>query len=148
MRALILISLVLSLAACDRLRDRYFPQPPAPTLEDLQPAVERDARPDLVVLETAAVIIVMDDGAQCIGPARERAGTGQGWTGKLTECAYPYSYQVQLNAGAVSGQLQLQEVSALGGVVDEDAPPFRPIAVVLMTDTIGRSYRFESIEGF
>lgn len=145
MRVFGLILIALSLCGCERLQNRYFPQP-EPKLEDLQPAVARDARPDFVVLGTSTAIVVMNDGAQCLGPARAVPGTG--WTGVLTECPYPYSYQVQLNAGAVSGQIQLQEVPALGGVVDESEAPFRPIAVVLVTDSIGRRYRFESVDGF
>lgn len=147
MRVFVLIVVLVSLVGCERLQNRYFPRP-EPKLEDLQPIVERDARPDFVVLDTDAVIVVTEDGAQCLGPARARASEGSGWTGTLTECPYPYTYQVALNAGAVSGQIQLQEVPALGGVVDEDAPAFRPIAVVRITDSIGRVYRFESIDGF
>jgi len=146
MRLLVLVSVCLGLMGCERLQNRYFPRS-EPVLDDLRPVVERAARPNVVVLDTDAVIIVMDDGAQCLGPARARASAGSGWTGTLTECPYLYSYQVQLNAGAASGQIQLQEV-LIGGVVDEDAPPFRPIAVVLITDTLGRAYRFESTEGF
>lgn len=147
MRIVGLLFIALLLGACERLQDRYFPRP-EPKLEDFEPIVERDTRPGFVVLDTSTVIVVMDDGAQCLGPARSRATFGSGWTGTLTECPYPYSYQVQLNAGAVSNQIQLQEVLGSSGVIDENAPVFRPIAVVLVTDSIGRTYRFESAEGF
>ena len=136
--------LALSMSGCGKLRDRYFDR--GEPFEAPAPLPEREARPVQALLEADAVVVGMDDGVQCLGSAGA-AGRANGWTGTLTECPYSYTYEVVLAAGTLSGQVPLQEVFETA-LPDEDEIPFRPLAVVTVTDLTGQSYRFESSAGF
>ncbi|WP_298261448.1 hypothetical protein [uncultured Litoreibacter sp.] len=134
----------LSVSGCGFLRDVLFDRR-AP-FETPAPQPEREARPVLVALEADAVLVGMDDTVQCLGSAGA-AGRANGWTGTLSECPYPYTYEVVLAAGTLPGRVVLQEViNPL--IVDDAEVPFRPLAVVTVTDPNGQSYRFESAAGF
>jgi len=112
------------------------------------PLPERATRPVAVAIDGDTVLVGMDDLMQCRGNAGSAALAGNGWTGTLTECDYPYTYEVVLAAGTPAGFVQLGEVSATSLSSDEGEVPFRPIAVVTVTDLLGQSYRFESADGF
>lgn len=147
MRILSVILLAISLAGCERVGGFLFDRE-TPDLEEITLPDQRLARPVFVVLETDAVIVVMDDQVQCQGPSRGQAASGGGWTGTLKECPYRYTYAVQLAAGAPSGRIQLQEVFAPPLPPEDGEVPFRPLAAVIVTDSVGQSYRFETPEGF
>lgn len=142
-----LMVLIFLAGGCERLSGRFFDRP-EPDFEALKQPDQPIARPNLAFVDTDAVLIVMDDGAQCVGPSRGQAALTGGWTGTLLECPYSYTYAVELAAGAPSGQIQLFEVLEPPLPADEDAIPFRPIARVLVTDAIGRVFRFETQAGF
>ncbi|SDX36437.1 hypothetical protein [Litoreibacter albidus] len=136
--------LAFSVSGCEFLRETFFDR--SPPFEAPAPQPERETRPVLVALDADAVLVGMDDTVQCLGSAGA-AGRANGWTGTLTECPYPYTYEVVLAAGTLPGRVVLQEV--LGpAVVDDAAVPFRPLAVVTVTNLSGQSFRFESSAGF
>jgi hypothetical protein len=107
---------------------------------------DRTARPEFVAYEIETVIVGMDDGTQCRGPAGASLGSA-GWTGTLVECPYPYVYAVELAAGTTAGREFLEPVSD-DVVVEDGAVPFRPLVTVVITDTDGRRFRFQSVNGF
>lgn len=148
MRVLLIIAVILgTLAGCARLNDRFFDRN-TPDFDTIALPSERSARPTFVVLETEVVIVVMEDDAQCIGPSRGQGSVRGGWTGTLQECPYAYTYSVEIAAGAPSGSIVLNEVIPDPLPVNDGQPTFRPLAAVLITDTFGRSYRYETAEGF
>ncbi len=107
---------------------------------------DRIARPEFAVFEIETVIVGMDDGIQCRGPAGASLGAA-GWTGTLEECPYPYTYAVELAAGATAGREFLEPAPA-DIVVEDGEVPFRPFVTVVITDTEGRRFRFQSANGF
>lgn len=137
--------MAFSVSGCDYLRDRFFGGHSAFEEPALQP--ERLSRPVLVALEAEAVLVGMDDTVQCLGNAGS-AGSPNGWTGTLSECPYHYTYEVVLVAGMLPGRVILNEVLGPSLPSDEQDIPFRPLAVVTITDLSGQSYRFESSAGF
>ncbi|SHF81094.1 hypothetical protein BDE40_0457 [Litoreibacter halocynthiae] len=136
--------MAFSVSGCEFLRDMFFDR--GQPFETPAPQPERQTRPVLVALEADAVLVGMDDTTQCLGAAGA-AGRANGWTGTLAECPYPYTYEVVLAAGTLPGRVVLQEVIG-PTIIDETVVPFRPLAVVTVTDAIGQSYRFESSAGF
>lgn len=137
---------VLATSGCERIADFLFDrraafEPPAPLPERLE-------RPVAVAIDGDTVLVGMDDLQQCRGNAGSAAASGNGWTGTLAECDYPYTYEVVLAAGTPPGFVQLAEISGAQLPLDEGEVPFRPFAVVTVTDTTGRGYRFESADGF
>jgi hypothetical protein len=136
--------MAFSVSGCGFLRDVFFDR--NPPFEAPAPQPERETRPVLVALEADAVLVSMEDTTQCLGGAGA-AGRANGWTGTLTECPYPYTYEVVLAAGTLPGRVVLQEV-IIQTLVDEAEVPFRPLAVVTVTNLNGQSYRFESAAGF
>ncbi|SFR43393.1 hypothetical protein [Litoreibacter janthinus] len=136
--------MAFSMSGCEFLRDVFFNR--SKPFEAPAPLPERQTRPVLVALDSDAVLVGMDDTTQCLGSAGA-AGSANGWTGTLTECPYAYTYEVVLAAGTLPGRVVLEEV--LGPlIVDETAVPFRPLAVVTITNQNGQAYRFESSAGF
>ncbi|EPX81209.1 hypothetical protein [Litoreibacter arenae] len=133
-----------SVSGCGFLRDTIFDRGEPFEAPVLPP--ERLTRPVSVELEADAVLVAMDDATQCLGAAGA-AGIANGWTGTLVECPYPYTYEVVLAAGTLPGRVLLEEVMA-PVIVDDTTVPFRPLAVVTITDPSGQSYRFESGAGF
>jgi len=136
--------IAFSVSGCERLRNTVFDR--SEPFEVPAPLPERQARPAVVALEADAVLVGMDDYVQCLGSAGA-ASRPNGWTGTLTECPYPYTYEVVLAAGTLPGQVLLQEAFGTE-LIDEAEVPFRPLAVVTITDLTGQSYRFESSAGF
>jgi hypothetical protein len=136
----------MSVAGCEWVLDRALNRP-SREITLPPPPPERLARPVFVVVEGDRIIVEMDDGAQCLGPARD-AFSPAGWTGTFTECAYPYTYAVALALGSPAEPIVLNEVVGTPLPLEEGEVPFRPIASVRITDTAGFSYRFESAEGF
>lgn len=136
MRLVVLTMLVL--AGCGR----FSPEPPeiAPPLPP-----QNLAPPIAAVIDPDALIVEMGDFSRCRGP--RGAGGSAGWSGTLVECLYPYTYAVELNAGGFSERLFLSQVTGRPRPQDGETP-FRPVAVVTITDHRGRSYRFETAEGF
>lgn len=132
-----------SVSGCERLSGVFDRSQP---FEVPEPQPERQARPVLVALDANAVVVEMDDRSQCLGAAGA-AGRANGWTGTLAECPYPYTYEVVLAAGTLSGQVVLQEVFG-STIVDENEVPFRPLVVVTVTNFSGQPFRFESSAGF
>ena len=106
----------------------------------------RTAVPQFAAFEIDTVIVAMDDGLQCRGPSGAALGAA-GWSGTFVECPYPYSYAVELAAGTVAGREFLEEVP-VDVIVKDGEVPFRPLVTVLITDTDGRRYRFQSLTGF
>lgn len=113
---------------------------------DIAPIPERSAIPAAVVFEGDSVIVAMNDGAECLGSAGALLSPA-GWTGRLSECAYPYRYAVELAAGTVAGRVFLEPAS-LDILVAEGEVPFRPFVTVLITDAAGQRYRFQTADGF
>ena len=132
---------VICLTSCG-VSDRFR----GPEITPPDPLPSRDAVPIFAVLDTQAVRVEMDDGQVCLG-ASGADFSPAGWTGNLSECAYEYQYSVQLNAGALAGSTPLRPVEGLI-LPNDDSPPFRPIARVIVTDFLGRSYSFETTAGF
>jgi hypothetical protein len=142
MRLLICLALVLSgCGVVQKVRD--IGTEPVP---DLPVLPERVARPNFVAFEIETVLVGMDDGTQCRGTAGAALGSA-GWSGVLSECPYPYPYAVELAAGTTAERAYLEEVAA-DIVVEEGDVPFRPLVQVIITDTEGRRFRFQSITGF
>lgn len=133
-------------SGCDGLTGRFFDR--APEFEPPAPLPARATVPIAVAIEGDTVLVGMDDLQQCRGNAGAAATSGNGWTGTLAECAYPYTYEVVLAAGTPPGFVQLDPVETTGLPSAEGEVPFRPIAVVTITDLQGRGYRFESVDGF
>ncbi len=136
--------MAFSVSGCEFLRDVFFDR--SQPFEVPAPQPERQTRPVLVALEAGAVLVGMDDTTQCLGNAGA-AGRANGWTGTLTECPYAYTYEVVLAAGTLPGRVVLQEVIG-SAIIDESDVPFRPLAVVTVTNNSGQSFRFESSAGF
>ena len=142
MRLILCLALVLSgCGVVQKVRD--FGTEPVP---DLPVLPDRVARPNFVAFEIETVLVGMDDGTQCRGTAGAALGSA-GWTGVLAECPYPYPYAVELAAGTTAERAFLEEVPAEIVVEDGDVP-FRPLVSVIITDTDGRRYRFQSVTGF
>ncbi|MEP3347893.1 MAG: hypothetical protein ABJN34_02675 [Litoreibacter sp.] len=137
-------TMALAVSGCGIVKDRVFGR--SEPFEVPAPLPERATRPVVVALESDAVIVGMDDGIQCLGSAGA-AGRSNGWTGTLSECPYAFTYEVVLAAGTLPGQVALRE-TARELVIDETEIPFRPLAVVTITDLSGQAYRFESDAGF
>lgn len=140
----LIATLSFSVSGCEFLRDAFFDRR-AP-FEVPAPLPTREPRPVVVALEDDAVLVGMDDTTQCLGAAGA-AVRSNGWTGMLAECPYPYTYEVALAAGTLPGRVVLQEVIR-EVIIDENAVPFRPLAVVTVTNLSGQSFRFESSAGF
>lgn len=137
--------MTFSVSGCEFLQDVFFDRSRAFEVPVALP--ERQTRPVLVALEAGAVLVAMDDTVQCLGSAGA-AGAANGWTGTLSECPYTYTYEVELAAGTLPGRVVLQEVLGNSLLPDEQEVPFRPLAVVTITDQLGQAYRFESSAGF
>ena len=140
----LIAAMAFPVSGCGFLRDVFFDR--SKPFEAPAPQPERETRPVLVALEAGAVLVGMDDTTQCLGNAGA-AGRPNGWTGTLTECPYPYTYEVVLAAGTLPGRVVLQEVVGQT-IIDETEVPFRPLAVVTVTNLSGQSFRFESSAGF
>jgi len=94
MRVALVLSLLVSVSGCDRVREIVRPG----STQELTlppPLPDRDAQPVLAVLEDGSVFVEMDDGVQCLG-ASGAALSSAGWSGTLSECVYAYPYQVEL----------------------------------------------------
>lgn len=135
-----------ALGSCDWVLDRALNRPDQ-SITLPPPPPSRLAQPEFVLLQGDRVIVEMDDGVQCLGASGVRFSPA-GWTGTLTECDYAYSYAVALSAGTPAGDIPLLPVTDPLLPIDEDDVPFRPLASAVVTDTSGRSFRFESVEGF
>ncbi|MEM6595558.1 MAG: hypothetical protein AAF672_12285 [Pseudomonadota bacterium] len=145
MRVLFLIPFVV-LSGCDWFLDRALNRPDT-TITLPPPPPERLVQPVFAVVDGNRLIAEMADGVQCVGLSRQVI-PGAGWSGTLAECPYPYRYQVALAAGAPTGAIPLNPVTDPILPAEEGEIPFRPIAEVRITDSIGVVYRFESTEGF
>lgn len=136
-----LVWLVCGCGAVQQVREIGKPPVPEPVI-----LPDRAARPDFVVFEIDTVIVGMDDGLQCRGSSGAALGAA-GWSGTLQECPYPYAYAVELAAGTAAGREFLEQVSD-DVIVEDGEVPFRPLVTVLITDTEGRRFRFQSLNGF
>ncbi|PTX54093.1 hypothetical protein C8N43_2898 [Litoreibacter ponti] len=137
---------VMGLAGCEFLSDVLFDR--GARFEPPVPPPARATRPVAVAIDGDTALVGMDDLQQCRGNAGSSAAAGNGWTGTLSDCDYPYTYEVVLAAGTPPNFVQLNEVFGPQLPPAEGEVPFRPIAVVTVTDLAGQSYRFESAEGF
>ena len=141
MRFLMLCLMLSSCGVIQSVRDVRYEEVP-----EVIPLPERLAVPTAVVFDIDTVIVGMDDGTQCRGPAGA-ALTAGGWTGGLVECPYPYRYAVELAAGTTAGR-EFLEPTTTSVFVEEGEVPFRPLVTVIITDTTGQRFRFQSINGF
>lgn len=141
----LIAAMAFTTSGCELLQDIFFDRSSA--FEAPVPLPTRLTRPVLVALEVDTVLVGMDDMTQCLGSAGA-ASRGNGWTGSLTECPFPYTYEVVLAAGSMPGRVILNEVVGNSLPSEEQEIPFRPLATVTITDTNGQGYRFESSAGF
>ena len=145
MKLVAIVVLALFLLGCERLEERFLPNLDIePTVPPPPPA--RLGRPILAVVENESIRVEMDDGQICLGSAGD-AFASNGWSGTLTECEYAYPYAVELAVGTLPDQIFVEPV-ATSGIIEEKEVQFRPFATVIVTDTVGETFRFESAGGF